>query len=42
MNNDYSINNDWDTKLSKMNSKISMLLIIKEKTEKFHKKKKNF
>lgn len=42
MNNDYSVNNDWDTELSKINSKISMLLIIKEKTEKFHEKMKNF
>ena len=32
------MDNDSDTELSKMNSKISVLFIIKEKTEKFHEK----
>lgn len=35
------MDNDSDTELSKMNSKISVLFIIKEKTEKFHEKIKN-
>lgn len=35
------MNNDSDTELFKMNTKISVLFIIKEKTEKFHEKVKN-